>query len=197
MSLDWVAPFVDLRSVRVAVKPIRLFGDPVLTTPAAPVETFDKELRKLVKDLTDTMLEAPGAGLAAPQLGVGLRVFTYDVDDVIGHLINPVLDLSDEEQEGDEGCLSVPNLAFNTKRSLRVVAKGMDMHGEPVVIEGSELLARCIQHETDHLDGIMFIDRLDTETRKEAMRAIREADWFGQQAPEVRLSPHRVSARWL
>jgi peptide deformylase len=181
----------------VAVKPIRLFGDPVLTTTAAPVETFDKELRRLVKDLTETMLDAPGAGLAAPQIGVSLRVFTYDVDDVVGHLINPVLDLSDEEQEGDEGCLSVPNLAFNTRRSMRVVAKGMDEHGEPVVIEGSELLARCIQHETDHLDGIMFIDRLDAETRKEAMRAIREAEWFGQPAPDVRLSPHRVSARWL
>jgi len=181
----------------VAVKPIRLFGDPVLTTPAAPVETFDKELRKLVKDLTDTMLEAPGAGLAAPQLGVSLRVFVYDVDDVIGHLINPVLDLSEEMQEGDEGCLSVPNLAFNTRRAMRVVAKGMNEHGEPVVVEGSELLARCVQHETDHLDGIMFIDRLDTETRKEAMKAIREAEWFGEVTPQVKLSPHRVSARWL
>jgi peptide deformylase len=181
----------------VAVKPIRLFGDPVLTTSAAEVTTFDKELRKLVQDLTDTMLDAPGAGLAAPQLGVSLRVFTYDVDDIIGHLINPVLDLSDEMQEGDEGCLSVPELAFNTRRSLRVVAKGMNMYGEPVVIEGSELLARCIQHETDHLDGIMFVDRLDAETRKEAMRAIREAEWFGQSAPQVKLSPHAISSRWL
>lgn len=181
----------------MAVKPIRLFGDPVLTTPAAEVTTFDKELRKLVKDLTETMLDAPGAGLAAPQLGVSLRVFTYDVDDEIGHLINPVLDLSDDVQEGDEGCLSVPNLAFNTRRAMRVVAKGMDMHGEPVVIEGSELLARCIQHETDHLDGIMFVDRLDAETRKEAMKAIREAEWFGQPAPQVKLSPHSISSRWL
>ena len=181
----------------MAVKPIRLFGDPVLTTPAAPVETFDKELRKLVKDLTDTMLDAPGAGLAAPQLGVSLRVFVYDVDDVIGHLINPVLDLSEEMQEGDEGCLSVPNLAFNTRRAMRVVAKGMNEFGEPTMVEGSELLARAVQHETDHLDGIMFIDRLDAETRKEAMRAIREADWFGEAAPEVRLSPHRISSRWL
>jgi peptide deformylase len=181
----------------VAVKPIRLFGDPVLTTPAAEVTTFDKELRKLVKDLTDTMMDAPGAGLAAPQLGVSLRVFTYDVDDVIGHLINPVLDLSDEMQEGDEGCLSVPELAFNTRRSLRVVAKGMNEYGEPVVVEGSDLLARCVQHETDHLDGIMFIDRLDAETRKEAMRAIRESEWFGENAPPVKLSPHRISSRWL
>ncbi len=181
----------------MAVKPIRLFGDPVLTTPAAEVTTYDKELRKLVKDLTDTMLDAPGAGLAAPQLGVSLRVFTYDVDDEIGHLINPVLDLSDEMQEGDEGCLSVPDLAFNTRRSMRVVAKGMNMHGEPVMLEGSELLARCIQHETDHLDGIMFVDRLDAETRKEAMKAIREAEWFGQPAPQVKLSPHSISSRWL
>ncbi len=181
----------------MAVKPIRLFGDPVLTTPAAPVETFDKELRKLVKDLTETMLDAPGAGLAAPQLGVSLRVFVYDVDDVIGHLINPVLDLSEDMQEGDEGCLSVPNLAFNTRRSMRVVAKGLNEHGEPVIVEGTELLSRCVQHETDHLDGIMFIDRLDAETRKEAMRAIREADWFGQSEPQVKLSPHRVSSRWL
>ncbi|MFC6238638.1 peptide deformylase [Longivirga aurantiaca] len=181
----------------MAVKPIRLFGDPVLTTPAAEVTTFDKELRKLVKDLTETMLDAPGAGLAAPQLGVSLRVFTYDVDDEIGHLVNPVLDLSDEMQEGDEGCLSVPDLAFNTRRSMRVVAKGMTMHGEPVVLEGSELLARCIQHETDHLDGIMFVDRLDAETRKEAMKAIREAEWFGQQAPQVKISPHSISSRWL
>jgi len=181
----------------VAVKTIRLFGDPVLTTPAAEVTTFDKELRKLVKDLTDTMMDAPGAGLAAPQLGVSLRVFTYDVDDVVGHLINPVLDLSDEMQEGDEGCLSVPDLAFNTRRAMRVVAKGMNEFGEPVVIEGSELMARCVQHETDHLDGIMFIDRLDAETRKEAMRAIREAEWFGENAPTVKMSPHRISSRWL
>jgi peptide deformylase len=181
----------------VAVKPIRLFGDPVLTTPAAEVTTFDKELRKLVKDLTDTMMDAPGAGLAAPQLGVSLRVFTYDVDDVVGHLINPVLQLSDEMQEGDEGCLSVPDLAFNTRRAMRVVAKGMNEFGEPVVIEGSELMARCVQHETDHLDGIMFIDRLDAETRKEAMRAIREAEWFGENAPTVKMSPHRISSRWL
>jgi peptide deformylase len=100
-------------------------------------------------------------------------------------------------QEGDEGCLSVPDLAFNTRRAMRVVAKGMNEFGEPVVIEGSELMARCVQHETDHLDGIMFIDRLDPETRKEAMRAIREAEWFGENAPTVKMSPHRISSRWL
>jgi peptide deformylase len=101
----------------MSVKPIRLFGDPVLRTPAAEVVDFDKELRTLVKDLTDTMQDAPGVGLAAPQIGVSLRVFTYWVDDELGHLINPVLDLSDETQEGEEGCLSLPGLAFDTVRA--------------------------------------------------------------------------------
>jgi len=171
------------------VQPIRLFGDPVLRTPAEPVTTFDKELRTLVKDLTETMLEAPGAGLAAPQIGVGLRVFVYDVDDVVGHLINPTLDLSDDEQDGEEGCLSFPGLVFDTPRAWHAVARGFDEHGEPVTIEGTDLLARCVQHETDHLDGVLFIDRLDAETRKEAMRAIREADWGGT-APQIKVSPH-------
>jgi peptide deformylase len=174
------------------VKPIRVFGDPVLRTPAAAVETFDKELRQLVADLTTTMLDAPGVGLAAPQIGVSLRVFTYWVDDELGHLINPSLDLSEELQDGEEGCLSLPGLAYDTKRARRVVATGMNMHGEPVVIEGSDLLARCVQHETDHLDGILFIDRLDPETRKAAMREIREAQWFGAPAPMVKFSPHAI-----
>ena len=181
----------------MAIQPIRLFGDPVLRTPAAPVETFDKELRRLVKDLTETMVDAPGAGLAAPQIGVSLRVFTYWVDDEIGHLINPDLDISVETQDGEEGCLSLPELSFPTVRGMSVIARGMNMHGEPVVIEGTELLARAIQHETDHLDGILFIDRLDTETRKAAMRAIRESDWFGEPAPAVRFSPHAVNEKWL
>jgi peptide deformylase len=177
----------------MSVQPIRLFGDPVLTTPALAVVDFDKELRQLVADLTETMLDAPGAGLAAPQIGVSLRVFTYWVDDVVGHLINPSLDLSDEEQDGPEGCLSLPDLTFDTKRAMSVVAKGMNMWGEPVIIEGSQLLARAIQHETDHLDGIVFIDRLDAEGRKAAMKAIRESEWFGTPAPQVKLSPHSIT----
>ncbi len=181
----------------MAVQPIRLFGDPVLRTPAEPVKDFDKELRRLVKDLTDTMMDAPGAGLAAPQLGVGLRVFTYYVDDELGHLINPSLDLSEEQQEGEEGCLSFPGLAYPTRRAYRAVAKGFDQHGEPVVVEGTDLLARCVQHETDHLDGVLFIDRLDREQRKAAMRTIREAEWAGQAAPPVKLSPHATHGRAL
>ncbi len=175
----------------MAVKPIRLFGDPVLRTPAEPVVDFDKELRKLVRDLTETMLDEGGAGLAAPQLGVGLRVFAFDVDDVVGHLINPVLSFPDEEeQDGPEGCLSIPGLYFDTKRRLNVVASGQDMHGEPVQVVGTALLSRCVQHETDHLDGILFVDRLDPETKKEAMKAIREAEWNNQVAPQIKVSPH-------
>jgi peptide deformylase len=179
----------------VAIQPIRLFGDPVLTTPTAAVVDFDKELRILVQDLTETMLEAPGAGLAAPQIGVPLRVFVWDVDDELGHLINPSLDLSSDEQEGDEGCLSFPGLAFNTKRALQVVAKGFNMFGDQVEISGTNLLARAIQHETDHLDGILFIDRLDAALRKEAMKEIRLAEWFGHAVAEgvdlkIKISPH-------
>ncbi|GAA1911350.1 peptide deformylase [Nocardioides marmoribigeumensis] len=173
----------------MAVQPIRLFGDPVLRTKAAPVVDFDAELRRLVKDLTDTMLDAPGAGLAAPQIGVGLRVFTWNVDGELGHLVNPELSLSEEMQDGDEGCLSIPDLVFPCRRSLQVVARGVDMHGEPVTIQGSDLLARAIQHETDHLDGILFVQRLDAETRKQAMRAIRESEWFGPP-PTIKVSPH-------
>jgi peptide deformylase len=177
--------------VPVSVQPIRLFGDPILTTKAEPVTDFDAELRRLVADLTDTMLEAPGSGLAAPQIGVGLRVFAYNVEDEVGHLVNPSLTLSTEEQFGLEGCLSMPDLQFDCRRALRVVAKGYNMYGDPVVIEGSDLLARCIQHETDHLDGVLFIDRLDPATRKLAMKAIREADWSGLGGPPVvKQSPH-------
>lgn len=179
----------------MAIQPIRLFGDPVLRTRAEPVTTFDKELRNLVRDLTDTMLDAPGSGLAAPQIGVGLRVFTYNVDEVVGHLINPDLTLSEEEQYGPEGCLSIPGLSFDCRRAMRVVAKGFDMYGEPVTIEGSELLARAIQHETDHLDGILFVDKLDRDLRKEALRLIREAEWAGAAPPDIRQSPHATFGR--
>jgi peptide deformylase len=172
------------------IQPIRLFGDPVLRRKAQPVTDFDKELRRLVEDLTETMLDAPGAGLAAPQIGVGLRVFTWYVDGEVGHLINPDLTLSAETQDGDEGCLSIPGLAFDCRRALSVVARGFDMHGEPVLIEGSELLARAIQHETDHLDGVLFIDRLDDAARKAAMKEIRESEWFGLEKPTVKVSPH-------
>lgn len=176
----------------MSVRPIRLFGDPVLRTAAAPVTDFDKEIRTLVEDLTDTMLNAPGAGLAAPQIGVGLRVFTWNVHGELGHLINPTLTLSKETQDGPEGCLSIPDLSIDCIRSLSVIAHGFNMHGEPVLIEGSDLLARAIQHETDHLDGILFLDRLDREARRVAMKEIRESDWFGADT-QIKISPHATN----
>lgn len=184
----------------MSIQEIRFFGDPVLTTPASPVVDFDKELRVLVKDLTDTMLDAPGAGLAAPQIGVPLRVFVWDVDEALGHLINPVLDLSEEMQDGEEGCLSFPELRYETPRAMRAVAKGFNMYGEPVVVEGTEFLARALQHETDHLNGILFIDKLSTENRKLAMKEIRESEWFNLasengQTIQVKDSPHTIFGR--
>lgn len=184
----------------MSIQEIRFFGDPVLTTPASPVFDFDKELRVLVKDLTDTMLDAPGAGLAAPQIGVPLRVFVWDVDEALGHLINPVLDLSEEMQDGEEGCLSFPELRYETPRAMRAVAKGFNMYGEPVVVEGTEFLARALQHETDHLNGILFIDKLSAENRKLAMKEIRESEWFNLasengQTIQVKDSPHTIFGR--
>jgi len=180
----------------MAIQSIRIFGDPVLRTPAAEVVDFDKELHKLVADLMDTMEDAPGVGLAAPQLGVSLRVFTYWVDEELGHLVNPTLKLSDDIELGEEGCLSLPGLSFDTPRARSVVAKGFNMYGEPIELVGSELMARCVQHETDHLDGIIFIDKLGSEERKEAMKEIRASEWFGDDLV-VKTSPHAISQKWM
>lgn len=179
----------------VTVQPIRLWGDPVLRTPAEVVTEFDKQLRVLVADLAETMMRAPGSGLAAPQIGIGLRVFTYHVDDEqSGHLVNPVLHFpSEDEQDGPEGCLSIPGLSFDCRRRAHVVAHGQNLHGDPITVEGTAKLARCLQHETDHLDGVLFVDRLDTPTRKAALQAIRDAPWTSAAAltvPVIKLSPH-------
>jgi peptide deformylase len=182
----------------VAVKQIRLFGDPVLRTSAEPVIDFDKQIRTLVKDLEETMLEAPGAGLAAPQIGIGLRVFTYYVDGTLGHLVNPEFtSLSEELQDTEEGCLSFPGIYVDTPRAMNVVAKGFTMYGEPITVHGSDLLARALQHENDHLDGVLFIDRMDREQRKLALRAIREAEWSGEPVPKVKVSPHSTFGQVL
>jgi peptide deformylase len=159
----------------VTIRPIRELGDPVLRTPADPVRAFDRDLAALVRDLEDTVDHPGRAGLAAPQIGVGLRVFSYNVDGVIGHVVNPVLTaLSDETQDDDEGCLSVPGLYAPTVRAMHATVEGSDVHGEPVRLEGSGLLARCFQHEVDHLDGRVFLDRLTGEARKRALRALRD-----------------------
>ncbi|MGW4370216.1 peptide deformylase [Nocardia takedensis] len=163
----------------MTIQPVRLFGDPILRARAEEVTEFDRELRQLVTDLTDTMYDDGGVGMAAPQIGVGLRVFVYDTHDAEGHLINPTYTVvGDEEQVGPEGCLSIPGVRYDTRRALRVRASGFDVTGAPVEFAAEGLLARCVQHETDHLDGVLFLDRLDPASRKEAMRTIRESDWF-------------------
>jgi peptide deformylase len=157
----------------MTVRPIRLFGDPVLRTPADPVVDFDDELRRLVADLEDTVREPGRAGVAAPQIGVSRRVFAYHVDGVVGHLVNPVLSEFAGTQDDDEGCLSLPGLVFPTPRALSVVATGQDRDGTPVRIAGTGLLARALQHETDHLDGRLYIDTLTGDTRRQALRELR------------------------
>ncbi|CAM3360462.1 peptide deformylase [Stackebrandtia soli] len=174
----------------MTVQPVRMFGDPVLRTAADEVTTFDKEFRLFVRDLIATMRSQGGAGLAAPQVGVGKRVFAFDVDGVVGHIANPVLEFPDEEeQDGPEGCLSMPGLYFDTVRRMNVVAKGFNEYGDPLQIVGTGLMSRCIQHETDHLDGVLFLERMDRDRRKAAMKAIREADWYTSEV-KVKVSPH-------
>jgi peptide deformylase len=159
----------------VTIRPIRELGDPVLRTPADEVRAFDKELAALVRDLEDTVDHPGRAGVAAPQIGVSARVFSYNIDGVIGHVVNPrIAELSEEIQDGDEGCLSVPGIWAPTVRAMRAVVEGFDVHGEPLRLEGEGLMARCLQHEVDHLDGRVFLDRLKGEPRKQAFRMLRE-----------------------
>ncbi|WP_019872229.1 peptide deformylase [Salinispora oceanensis] len=167
----------------MTMRPIRIIGDPVLRTPAAPVTSFDAELRALVTDLMDTLLGAPGrAGVAAPQIGVSAQVFVYDADGHRGHLINPTLELGEDRQDDDEGCLSIPGLYFPTPRAMRATARGMDQYGQPLTITGTGFLARALQHETDHLAGRLYVDTLRGETRRRALREMRA----GSYAPRSR-----------
>jgi peptide deformylase len=157
---------------------IRIIGDPVLRTKAEPVTEFGPELEKLVADMDATMENVEGAGLAAPQVGVSLRVFTYQIDGRRGHVVNPVLENSDDFQEDQvEGCLSIPGLGYPVRRRRWSRVTGVDMKGNAVVVEGEGMLARCFQHETDHLDGVLYIDHLSGEERKSALRAIRNATY--------------------
>lgn len=177
---------------------IRLLGDPVLRQRAVEVTHFDRPLRRLAKDMAETMREAGGVGLAAPQVGVGLRVLTYRVTDLDGevregHVVNPVLSvLGDEDQVGPEGCLSIPDLVLPVRRRMHVVVRGLDVYGEPLEVRGEELLARCLQHETDHLDGILFLDHLEPALREAALRALAED---GYEDVVVRRSPHGPHAQ--
>jgi peptide deformylase len=167
----------------VSVQPVRLFGDPVLRTRADEVVEFDRELEQLVTDLVDTMREHEGAGIAAPQIGVSLRVFAYDCGDMFGHIVNPTYEVvGDDEQVGTEGCLSIPGVRADIRRATTVRVSGVDMHGEPVSFECTDIMARCVQHETDHLDGVLFLSRMEPADRKSAMRTLRDAPWLGADA---------------
>ena len=158
----------------MGVRPIRLWGDPVLRTLCEPVTAFDDSLRALVADLIDTVTAEPGrAGLAANQIGVSLRVFSWYVDGGVGHVVNPQLVDTSGEQDGDEGCLSLPGIYAPCQRAMRATVCGFDVAGQPITVMGTGLLGRCLQHETDHLDGRLYIDRLEGEARRTAMQAVR------------------------
>ncbi len=163
----------------MSVRPIRVFGDPLLRAASAPIVEIDDGISALVRDLVETV-ELPGrAGLAAPQIGVGLRAFSYNIDGDIGYVLNPVLvAVSGEAELVGEGCLSVPGLWHEALRHPHATVTGIDLDGNEVVLEGDGLLAQALQHETDHLDGKLFLERLPAETRRIAMREIRESSWF-------------------
>ncbi len=163
---------------------MRYFGDPVLKTVADPMkqdQIQDASTRRLVEDMLETMDQYGGVGLAANQIGITRRIFVYDCDGDRGHIINPTWEAVGEETEtGGEGCLSIPDVHGDVTRALRVRLRGTTVDGEEVDREVTDLMARCVQHETDHLDGVLFIEHLATEQRREAMRQIRESEWFKQ-----------------
>jgi peptide deformylase len=159
----------------MAMREIRVVPDPVLRTACDEITTIDDKVKGLVEDLLETVDADGRAGLAANQIGVNLRAFSWNVDDEIGYVLNPrIVDLSEETQDGDEGCLSVPGLFYPTVRAWYARVEGIDLDGKPVVVEGTDLLARCLQHECDHLDGKLYLDRLERTVRKKAMRELRE-----------------------
>lgn len=158
---------------------IRIFGDPVLKTRSEPVAPGDRAVRGLIDDLLDSVRVPGRAGVAACQIGVNLRAFSYNVDGDIGYVINPVVvELRGEPEMVEEGCLSVPGFFFPRLRHPFARVEGVDLDGNPIVLEGEGLMAQALQHEADHLDGKLYIDGLDKQTRREAMRQIRESDWF-------------------
>jgi len=163
----------------VPERQIRLLGDPVLKTRSEPVGTIDARVRSLVEDLVDSVKLPGRAGVAASQIGVNLRAFSYNIDGDIGYILNPVIvELSGEPELVDEGCLSVPGLWYPTRRYPFARVTGIDLDGNPVQLAGEGLLAQALQHETDHLDGLLYLDRLDKENRRAAMKEVRESDWF-------------------
>lgn len=152
-------------------------GDPVLRTPCEPISAVDDTVRTLVEDLLETVDYDGRAGLAANQIGVGLRAFAWNIEGDLGYVLNPVIVAASEERQelADEGCLSIPGLWFECDRPLYARAEGTDLDGREVIVEGEEIWARLVHHEVDHLDGHLFIDRLAKDVRKRAMREIRES----------------------
>ena len=159
----------------MAYRDIRIIGDPILRTQCEWITSIDDSVKSLVDDLLETVDEDGRAGLAANQIGVGMRAFSWNIDGRIGYILNPRIDELnfDEYQDGDEGCLSVPGLWYPTRRAWYARAVGIDLSGKEVVVEGEELMARCIQHECDHLEGHLYLDRLDRRNRAEAMKELR------------------------
>lgn len=158
---------------------IRLLGDPVLKTRSEPIGAVDARVRSLVEDLVDSVKLPGRAGVAASQIGVNLRAFSYNIDGDIGYILNPVIvELAGEPELVDEGCLSVPGLWYPTRRYPFARVSGMNLAGEAVELSGTGLMAQALQHETDHLDGLLYLDRLDKDNRRAAMKEVRESDWF-------------------
>jgi peptide deformylase len=169
----------EMRARReAALAHIRRFGDPVLRTKARPVEQFDDALREEVQRMGVLMIDSIGIGLAAPQVGVSHRLLVYRVepDSPVQALVNPEIEWSSREQDIlEEGCLSLPGVHVDVERPLHIRVTAQDAHGEPISVEASGLEARVIQHEVDHLDGVLILDRTSRDQRKEAVRALREA----------------------
>jgi peptide deformylase len=163
----------------MTVRDIRLFGDPVLKTVSDPISLFDEKAHALIEDLLDTTKLPGRAGVAAPQIGVNLRAFSFNVNGEVGYIINPkLIGVSGEKILVDEGCLSVPELWHKTPRYEFAKAIGVDLQGNEIVLEGTGLMAQMLQHECDHLDGLVYLDRLEDDERKAAMKNLRATEWF-------------------
>ena len=163
----------------MAIFPIRVFGDPVLRQRAAEIEAIDSKIARLSEEMLETMYAAPGVGLAAPQVGIERRIFVYDVGEGPMTVINPEIVESRGEWEYEEGCLSVPDLHWLIVRPKEVHLVGHDLQGNELSIEADELLGRVFQHELDHLDGILLLERLERDQRKQAMRVLRARAFSG------------------
>ncbi|MBW3089097.1 peptide deformylase [Bifidobacterium sp. 82T24] len=157
----------------MAIREIRVVPDPILRTPCDPIRSITPAIERLVTDLLETVDDPGRAGLSANQIGVGLRAFSYNIEGKVGYILNPVIEETRGEQYGDEGCLSVPGLWYKTRRADYARVSGIDLDGKPVTLEGTGLMGRMLQHECDHLDGHVYLDRLEKEERRQAMRMMR------------------------